>query len=454
MAGRWGDGASVANLGAAARFEASSPPMGEAGAARRGRRGRAAVGLTVLASIALAAYFVTRPRDVTLRIATAGRGGTYYPIGEGIAAAIERDVPGVRVTVLETSGTVENHELLARGGCELALVQNDTPATSPARAVAPIYPEVLHVVARAGIDDLDALRGRRIAGGAEGSGTARLVASVLGHFGLAGRVAVVHPTTADAVAAFRRGELDAVALVAALRADAVDELLAVDGAHLLSLGPPGVPGSTLDGFEVNFPFVVPALVPQGAYGRHPATAVGTVGLRAVLVARPDLDAELVHDVTRAIYENRVEMMRHHRAARHITERYDPAELRFALHPGAEAYLRRDQPSFLQRNAPALSFAFATFMATLSALLGLRQHLVRRRRRRIDEYYRRVEASVAEADPSQGARALRELQREALRELIADRLEANQAFTIFQDYLRSELAALERRLEERDGQASA
>jgi TRAP transporter TAXI family solute receptor len=401
------------------------------------------------AALAITGFIVMAERPIKIRIATGARSGTYYPLGVGLAEALEHDTDdNIRASVLETGGSMQNLALLRSRRCELALVQNDTPTPRSVQMIAPIFPEVLHIVAREGIDDLSELRDARLAGGAEGSGTARLIEKVLHHYGV--RVRMVHPSVSEEGALFRQGRVDAVALVSGLRAAAVDELLRVRGAHLVSLASPGA-GSALEGFEINYPFASPAIIPQGTYGREPTLPIGTVSVHAILVARSDLDDDLVYDITQALYTNRMMLMRHHEVAHYLREDYDPSEIGFPLHPGADAYRRRDEPSFLERYSEMLSFLFGLSMAFGSAILGLRQLLSRVRRKGIEGYYRRVEEavdSIEKASPDDLLRyadTLRQLQRDALRDLMADRLEANQSFTIFQDYLRTELLGIEQRI---------
>jgi len=430
--------------------------MGRTRELTRGQRILIGIGLFVLAVIlAAGSFFVMRPSKVHVRIATAGRGGTYHPLGLGIAEALDDDLPDrVSTEVLETAGSVQNLEMLERGECEIALVQNDTPGGDDIRLLMPVYREVLHMVVREDIRSLDDLRGRRFAGGAEGSGTARLVESVFEHFGVLEEVTIIHPSTSGAVEAYRAGEVDGVGLVSGLRSSAVDVLLEEEGTHLLSIAPPDVVGSNLDGYQVNYPFARASLIPEGAYGRAPDQAIGTISVHALLVAHEDLDRDLVYDITRAIYRNRVELMHRQKVAREITERFDPSEYRYSLHDGAEAYLRRDEPTFWQRWGTAVSFSFAIMTAFFSALLGLRRWFASTRRTNIEGYYTRVEAAVGavsdadspESDLRDAATALEELHRAALRDLRAGRLEANQSFTIFQDYLTAELEKLNRRID--------
>ena len=94
---------------------------------------------------------------------------------------------------------------------------------------------------------------------------------------------------ADKLAA---NEVDAVFVVAGLRAPAVEKMLMKPENTLLSLGPPDKVGGPIDGIHIDAPYLLQSVIPERTYGEKPAEPVGTVGVRALLVARDDLDEEL------------------------------------------------------------------------------------------------------------------------------------------------------------------
>ena len=125
------------------------------------------------------------------RIGNGSTAGTYYPIGGIIAAAISNPpggapcadggacgVPGLLASAMATAGSVENVEAIGRGRLESGFAQADVahwaqtgtgnfaglPPIENLRAIATLYPETLHIVARAdaGIHSLADLRGKRV----------------------------------------------------------------------------------------------------------------------------------------------------------------------------------------------------------------------------------------------------------------------------------------------------
>jgi len=386
-----------------------------------------------------------------LRIGTGGAGGTYYPLGRGLAEMFNRVLPDeVRAEALETAGSNDNARRLEAGEVEMAIIQNDTEVGSQVRAIAPLYPEVLQVVVRgeAGIGALRDLPGHLMSAGPEGSGTDVLATRVLEHFGM-GKYAetLVHCTTSQAVERFERGEIDGAFIVSGLKSSAVAKLLSGEG-RLLSLGDPAQVGSALEGLRVTYPFLSKSVIPARTYGTQPIAPVGSVAVEAVLVVRADLDARLVHDLTATMFENRVGLMKAHRAAAHLTEQFDPSSLQVPLHDGAERYYRRDAPPFYVAYAEFMSLLLTIGLAVGSAFLAVRRWMRQTKKDRIDVYYLDIQTIMqrwnrGELDPSDAIDELLSLRSRAFEELVDERLAADQSFTIFQDYVTTELSKLER-----------
>ena len=80
-----------------------------------------------------------------------------------------------------------------------------------------------------------------------------------------------------------------------------------------------------------------AMIPGGV--SRPRCEVATVGVTNILVASSALDEALVHDSTKAMFDNKAALVAGHPEARHLTP---PAALDAApapFHPGALRYYR-------------------------------------------------------------------------------------------------------------------
>ena len=192
---------------------------------------------------------------------------------------------------------------------------------------------------------------------------------------------------------------------------------------------------------------MPGVIPVSAYGAHPKRPVGTMSVGALLVSREGVDDEVVRGVTREMFQNKVALVEGHSVAAALDETVEMSGIRFPLHDGAVAYYARDEPSFFVEYAEAMSFGFTIAAALISGFIALREWLRRRKKNRIDVYYQRIGEltyGLRDADAAgleEASAALLALRRQAFGDLVAEKLEANESFTIFQDLLRSELESI-------------
>lgn len=401
---------------------------------------------------ALVAWRIPTP----LRIAAGSTGSATLEYGTELVELLARDVDGVEPRAIETVGGVRNAEMVSDGEAELALVPNNAPGGPELRTLAVLEEEVLHVVVRgAGPDDPAVLRGKRVALGPEHSGTERLALKLLAHFRIEEQeLSIVHLPHTEAAEAFVAGEVDAVFCLTGLLAPAIDRMLSSPDARLLSLGPPGDPGSMLAGLRLAMPFVSAAVIPTRVYGDQPPAAVSSVGVPLLLVANDRVADDLAYEITRAVYENKVRLIERGGGHSRLWEPPSDAELRFPLHAGARQYHHRDEPPRFLDWADTISLALTVIVLVYSSLAAFRTQRQLRRKERVDKFYARlqqvsdaVERAKTEAELADLQRVLHEIRRQAFSDLMAERLQADESFTIFQDYLRTELADVEAKLRE-------
>ncbi len=420
---------------------------------RRGPTWTAWLALALLGIVALAC---SGQRPDRLRIATGQRGGTFLPLGETLATSFAKDLPGIEFTAVESPGGRASIEMIERGEADLALLSNHVVAEAELQLVAPLYQETLQVVVRRGADGKSLiaepleLAGKRVSVGAAGSGTETIADAVLNHFDIGpDMIDRRNMALVDAKAALERGEIDAAFIVAGMRTPAVDELLRRDDMDLLSLGEPGRVGSALDGIRLDAPFFSVTAIPEHAYGRKPERPVGTICVHALLVVRADLDEDLVHGLTESLFTHKVELSKQERLLSHLSERYDPALSPYPVHPGADRFYRRDEPTFFSQHIDEISFAITIGALLFSAVSALRAARRQARRSRIETHCqdaRKIVAALVPDDPASVKRTRDELaavRERALGELAEERLDANEAFVILQDYLTAHIRELDR-----------
>ena len=111
---------------------------------------------------------------------------TFKPLGEALVSAYSRVLPDIEFIVVETPGSLSNLQNLEAGRADLGLALADvtymafnnelaeSAALRGVRGVSVLHPSRVHVLVRpeSSIHSLSELRGRDIAVGPPGSGTA------------------------------------------------------------------------------------------------------------------------------------------------------------------------------------------------------------------------------------------------------------------------------------------
>jgi len=405
--------------------------------------------LVALGAIAGAALWIARPQTYSIVLSTGNEGGTYLPLGQGMARVISAAHPEIDIEVIESSGAVENMSRLASGAADFAFIQNDTKGSSTVRTVVPLYREVLHFIVRneSGIESFRDIRSKKIAIGSRGSGTEALVMALLRHYDL--DISQFEPHflgAGEAADALISGQIDAMLFVGGIKSEACQRAVASGKVHFVGLGTAGVDADEIEGFRYDYPFAEPYVIPTMTYssraGGKPERPIATIAIRAILATRSDVSDDLVRQVTAAVFAGRTELIRTHGNASEIRERFDETWLQYPVHAGAQAYYRRDEPGFLITYAELMGFILSVVLAFVATFAGAREAIIRRKKNRIDVYYTRLDEILTELRTDEPAAArldeldveLSEMQRRAFQQLVAEQLRADESFRIFQDFL--------------------
>lgn len=304
------------------------------------------------------------PEEVIfLRIGTGPTGGTYFPVGGLIANAISNPpgsrpcdrggscgVPGLIAAAVSTSGSVANVEALEAGTLAMALVQADVgfwawradgifagrEPVEDLRAIAALYPESIHLVARAdsGIKSVADLKGKRVSLGEEKSGTLVEARLILNAHGL--RLADLEPVylrpgpSADKLAA---EELDAFFFVGGAPIQAVADLAERTDLRLVPINGPAAAKLA----DV-FPYLSRNVIPAGTYPRQNAD-VPTLAVGAVLMTTSAMTPDIAYQITRALWHP--VSLDLYRSGHPTGSRMDPMTAAEStgvpLHPGARRF---------------------------------------------------------------------------------------------------------------------
>jgi TRAP transporter TAXI family solute receptor len=249
-------------------------------------------------------------RGRVFTLASGSAQGVYLPLANDLAAVARK--AGVEIHVLPSEGSKQNLAWLAEGRADLALTQSDTawnaysgkggflkPVNS-LRVIAPLYTEAVHILIRRTlyIHRVEDLRGKRITVGPAGSGTEANAIQMLGAAGITlAEVDARHLSIEDAVAALRRGELDAAFVTSGVPSAVVTGVLADRTATLFEPD-----RDFLERLRGIFPFYLNKNIETSDYPYLPEQ-VTTAGVQALLVGRGDIPEATIGRLVRAIYSS-------------------------------------------------------------------------------------------------------------------------------------------------------
>ncbi len=303
--------------------------------------------------------------DITFfRILTGGTVGTYFPIGGLIANAISNPpgsrpcgeggscgVPGLVATAVASNGSVANAAAIGSGAAQSGFVQSDVaywaytgtgiyqgrPRIENLRAIANLYPESFHLVARkgSGIKSVTDLRGKRVSLDEPGSGTLVDARLILAAYGISEKDLIASYLPAQQVAdKLKDGVIDAFFNVSGWPQSAVADLAATVGIDLVPIA-----GPEAASLVKQFSFFGIDDIPEGTYKGAPD--VKTVSVHALWITSSKLPEELIYGVTAALWNpgTRKLLDSGHAKGRDIHLETALTGVGIPLHPGAEKFYR-------------------------------------------------------------------------------------------------------------------
>lgn len=281
-------------------------------------------------------------------LATGGTAGTYYPIGAAIANVITKYVEGVEVTAESTGASVANLKMIAdkkvdmilsAANTALAAYQGEAPfdkTIKNIRGITALYPETFQfVVLRAsGLKKLGDLRGKKVVVGAPGSGTERTAKLLLEALGIT--YSDIKPqflSFAEGVTALKDRLVDCAIVGAGIPTSAV-----VDAAASLDITLLNVEEEAFQKVSKGSPYLMQVRIPAGTY-KGLDTDITSVASPALLIAREDIDSNLVYKITGGIFNHLGEIQASHAQGKNISLESALKGMSVPLHPGAERFYK-------------------------------------------------------------------------------------------------------------------
>ncbi len=299
------------------------------------------------AAVAAAALAQPALAQQQLSIATGGTGGTYFPIGGGIAELINNNIDGYSAVAEVTGASVENMALINSGDSDFAIALADTVYQAytgtgafegrqlgDLRALLSVYPNAVQIVAieGSGVTGLQDLKGKRVSVGAPGSGTEVNAETLLAANGITyddiEEQRLNFNETADAL---RDGAIDVGIWSVGPPTSSILNLAATRSIDVI-----GLSDDEIDAAQEAEPVFAAYTLAAGIYDGMDEP-VRTISIPNVFVVSEEMDEELAYQVTKTIFERVDDLRAIHPAANDTTVEFTMDSTPIPLHPGAIRY---------------------------------------------------------------------------------------------------------------------
>lgn len=326
---------------------------------------------------------------ITLTVASGPFRSDSYELMREIADVVSRHSENLVIKVLPSKDSSNNISLLNRGQVDLATIRSDTPVVDSVRMVADLFPDYFQLIARedSGIFSPTDLNGKKVAIANFGTDEFKSFWIIGDHYDLTLRGVQWQTMPFEAAAnKLLAGEVDAVFTVRSLRDRILINLF--QDAELKNLPLRYIALDQAEAIAIKRPFLQVGTVPKGTFlgkGPTPRRDTVTTVVQRVLVTRKDLDAEPVRELTRILFEHRLDLIIRFALASAITTPKVEVGLAIPLHEGSEQYYTRDEPSFIQENAEPLALMVTVAAMLFSLMLALRSRFVSTQKNRMDSY---------------------------------------------------------------------
>jgi TRAP transporter TAXI family solute receptor len=315
--------------------------------------------IVIIAGFVITFQFVEPAPPKQITMVTGGTKGAYFHYGKQFREYLQKR--GIKVTVVNTAGSVENVKKLTakEPPVDIGFVQGGiSTGNKDIIALGSVYYEPLWVFYRGDstITHITQLKDKKIAIGAEGSGTQALARIVLNKNGITNSANLKPITGKQAAAELKAGNIDVMFMVASPKSKLVQELLADEQTKIMSF-------QRAESYARFYPYLTVVTLPEGVVDFQknvPKEKVTLLATTANLVAKKDIHPAIVSVLMQAAV--------HVHSKQGIFEKHGqfptPKLVSFELDKEAKRFYKHGVP-FLQRFLP---FRLASLIDRLKIML--------------------------------------------------------------------------------------
>ncbi|WP_432158100.1 MULTISPECIES: TAXI family TRAP transporter solute-binding subunit [unclassified Streptomyces] len=295
------------------------------------------------------------PPSGTITFSTGTTAGVYQEYGSRLRTELAKDMPGLKVNLLDSNGSGENVQRLVSGRADVTIAAADAVATyesdhpgsvSRLRGVARLYDDYVQlVVARdSDIRTVADLRGKRVATGLPRSGVRLIANRVLEAAGLDPDrdVTAVSEGIDTGPRRLRDGKIDAFFWSGGVPTSGLRELADTFTFRFVPIDADLV--ARMHHKDEATSYYRATNMPESAYPTiQNGAAVPTIAVSNLLVTRTDMDPRLAEWLTRTVLKSRDEIGAHVHSAQLVDLRTAIYTDPLPLHEGARRYYRSVKP---------------------------------------------------------------------------------------------------------------
>jgi TRAP transporter TAXI family solute receptor len=281
-----------------------------------------------------------------IKLMTGPQGGSWYPLGGAIANIASK--AGLKVQILPGAG-IANVKAVDGGKADMGFansistvdgVAGRAPFDKPAKNVCNVgtmYPQYYQIVANAssGIKSLADMKGKALAVQPKGNTAEFISQQSLEVYGLGykdmSRVSYVSYT--DAVSMMKDNNVQAFTLGTTVPASAIMDLASARDITIVSF-----PEDKFQAMRKLNPGYTKLVIPAGSYPKQ-TVDVPTIGYATHLIARCDLDAEVVYKILKGMVTEKADLAAITKAMATTTPKMMAVDIGVPMHKGAIRYYK-------------------------------------------------------------------------------------------------------------------
>ncbi|WP_089104406.1 TAXI family TRAP transporter solute-binding subunit [Streptomyces hyaluromycini] len=296
-----------------------------------------------------------KPPTGTITFSTGTLRGVYQEYGERLRTELAKDMPGLKVKLVQSNGSYENVQRVATGRADFTIAAADAVETyelnggqgaGKLRGVARLYDDYVQLVvpSDSGITSVAQLRHKRVAIGLPDSGVRLIATRVLRAAGVdpAKDITPVSEGIDTGPDQLRRDRIDAFFWSGGLPTKGLLDLAKKFSFTFVPIGGSLVTKLHTEGEAALY--YRATNMPESAYPSvQQGTAVPTIAVSNVLMTRKDVDPRLTEWVTRTVIKSRDDIGNHVHSAQLVDLRTAIYTDPLPLQEGARRYYRSVKP---------------------------------------------------------------------------------------------------------------